>query len=235
MERRARPRLTDADLAALYPMPVEACIARPGMEDALLTEEEAACVARAGPQRRRDFTLGRAALKAALARLGATGVSAPSRPDRTPVLPAGLVASLSHCEGFCAAVAARAEHVDALGFDAEPARPLADGVVRIVCGPLDQATDGPGDPELRPLVVFSAKEAMYKCQYPLTGAWLDFHDVGIRFPSSDEGDRGRFSAVFRTDAPPALRARGVEGSWRVADGLVLTAAWPDPPTDAGLR
>ena len=81
--------------------------------------------------------------------------------------------------------------------------------------------------------MFSAKEAVYKGQHPLAGAPLDFADLGIRIHRCADADRGRFSAVFRRGLAPALHARRFEGSWRLADGLILTAAWPEP-LDGGL-
>ena len=230
MERQAASILTDMDLAALFPMPVQACVARPGMEHTPLTPEEDASIAGASLERRAEFALGRAALKAALARLGATGVSAPSRPDRSPVLPSGFAASLSHCPGFCAAVAARAEDVESLGFDAEPCERLSDDLAALVLGPLDGPLHGMIDPRLAPILVFSAKEAVYKCQHPLAGAPLDFADLGIQFHRPSNSRRERFSAVFRRDLAPVLHGRRFEGSWRRVAGLVLAAAWPEPPT-----
>ena len=222
--------VSEQDIAGLFPAPVQACIAGPEMEAFGLTEEEGACVARAVPARRREFILGRVALKQALARIGAAVSSIPTLPDRSPRLPPGYVASLTHCEGLCAAVAARAEDVAALGFDAEQAEPLPAEFEALICGPRDGAA-GTGklsrpDP-LWLTVLFSAKEAVYKCQHRIASVNPDFSDVSLVFHADDSSDRGRFDAIFGGDVGAALASWRFQGAWRVQGGLVLSAAWAE--------
>jgi 4'-phosphopantetheinyl transferase EntD len=64
--------------------------------------------------------------------------------------------------------------------------------------------------------VFSAKEAFFKAQFPLTGTWLDFHDVEVEIAE------GEFRAHTRdpithlpTANPPPL------GRYQLQDGYIL--------------
>jgi 4'-phosphopantetheinyl transferase EntD len=49
-------------------------------------------------------------------------------------------------------------------------------------------------------LLFSAKEAFYKCQYPLVGEWLDFHDLSIAV-----NDWGRTQGSFTASATRSIR------------------------------
>ena len=42
-------------------------------------------------------------------------------------------------------------------------------------------------------LLFAAKEAFYKCQYPLVGEWLDFHDLRVEAGGWGESTAGSFA------------------------------------------
>ena len=153
-----------------------ACAVLPLATDpAPLLPAEAEAVARAVPKRRREFALGRMALRAAIR---AAGHDLPAarpiamRPDRQPDLPPDIRASLSHSGDYCIAVAAPAG-APGPGIDLEPCdRAPPEGL-----GEMVMPWRAPDD--LPPLLAFCAKEAMFKAQYPLTGRMLDFRDVPL--------------------------------------------------------
>jgi 4'-phosphopantetheinyl transferase EntD len=74
------------------------------------------------------------------------------------------------------------------------------------------------------LTVFCAKEAFYKCQYPVTGAFLEFSDVEVDIEVDVEASAGTFEAwVLDRVATETARLRGqilYEGG-RVACGVTL--------------
>ena len=61
-------------------------------------------MARAVPQRRREFFAGRLAAHRAMEALGHLPEPVPMGQDRAPVWPQGLVGSISHGAGACAAM-----------------------------------------------------------------------------------------------------------------------------------
>lgn len=218
------------DIVGLYGVPVHACVATAQMGGAPLATEEAVRVARALPARRAEYARGRAAAREALTLLGVATGPLPSAPDRAPVWPEGVVGSISHCEGFCAAVVAKLEHAGGLGFDAEPDAPLPPGVADYVCTPQD--TPALWSPRLRealtwPKLVFSAKEAVFKCQHPRFRLPLDFPDVAITFLAEDGPQHGRFHAHLEPGRHRPETGR-FQGSWRALHGLLLTAVWMAP-------
>ncbi len=68
---------------------------------------------------------------------------------------------------------------------------------------------------------------MYKALNPLTGVFLDFHDVEVEL----DRDAERFEARILRDDWPSDAPRRVAGRYRRADGLVISALTL-PPTEA---
>ncbi|MFF3866775.1 4'-phosphopantetheinyl transferase [Micromonospora sp. NPDC001898] len=209
-------------------LPPEVAVAVAGSDDwagELLPAERACLGERAVESRQRDFTAGRVCARRALTRLGVPAVALPSAPDRSPVWPAGVVGTITHTRGYCAAAAARADQVRSVGMDAEQHRELNAGVRRLIG--LPEEWDGcarlPAGVSW-PAVLFSAKETVYKVWHPIVGTWLDFHDALVEL----DPDSGLFTAriaAARLDAapvpdPPAT----ITGRFAVDAGLVRTAA-----------
>jgi 4'-phosphopantetheinyl transferase EntD len=196
----------------------------------VLFPEEEAALARAVGKRRREFTTGRACARAALARLGIPPVPILPGARGAPQWPAGVVGSITHCDGYRAAAVAWSDDVTALGLDAEPNEPLPDGVLAVVTIPaerdrlaaLAQAFPAPVDAGVCwDRLLFCAKEAVYKAWYPLTGRWLGFEQADVTIDPA----AGRFTAQLLTDGP----VDSFTGRWLARDGLLLTTVALLPP------
>jgi 4'-phosphopantetheinyl transferase EntD len=103
--------------------------------------------------------------------------------DRAPVWPRGVVGSITHTGDFAAAAVAWAADIAALGIDSEQIiDPAAAHDIADVCmvdeATLFRAVDGRSFCEFCTFV-FSAKEAVFKCLFPLTRKFLEFSDVRI--------------------------------------------------------
>ena len=193
--------------------------------EALLPEEEP-LVARAVEKRRSEFTTVRTCARLALAELGVPPAPLLSGPKREPLWPAGIVGSLTHCDGYRAAAVARAEQLASLGIDAEPHAALPDGILPRVSLPAERA-------HLRTLpaevhwdrLLFSAKESVYKTWYPLARRWLGFEEAELEFRPGPDPVRGDFVAEVLVDGM-AVGGRGIRtlhGRYAVGDGLLVTA------------
>jgi 4'-phosphopantetheinyl transferase EntD len=207
-------------LAALLPPGVASAVRDPG-EPIEVHPDEAPFVARAVETRQREFASGRACARRAMAELGLPPHPIPSGPRREPLWPAGVVGSVTHTSGFCAAAVSRRAEYAGLGIDAERDGPLAEGIAARVC--LDEELGRAGalglDPGTLAHVVFSAKEAVYKCQFPESGTFLGFHDVRLELEAES------LRAVLEVPAGPYARGHVFYGRWRRAGGLILTAVW----------
>ena len=194
-------------------------------------------MARASDKLRREFTTGRECARIALGKLGVEPGPILVGERGAPLWPPGIVGSITHCDGYRAAVVARTSDVTAIGLDAEPNGPLPAGVLEVVslaaerdrlAALADLAAEWPGQPGVCwDRLLFSAKESVYKAWFPLTGTWLGFEDADVTI----EPD-GTFTVHLVTPAPPsppaatpldAAQPAGFTGRWLAAAGLVLTA------------
>jgi len=220
-------------LARVLPAPAIGIVADPADWEAALLAGEVEMVARAVDRRRREVAAGRSCARRALARLGAEAGPLPPDPDRVPRWPADVVGSITHTAGFCAAAVAWRRELRALGLDAE--RPIGSSrgeIMRLVATPTEAAWLA-RLPEQRQAtgsaLVFSAKEALYKAQFPLTREFLDFTDVELQLDrvqldrAGDGHGCGELSAEFRPDKA-AARLPPLVARFAVGDDLVVTAA-----------
>jgi 4'-phosphopantetheinyl transferase EntD len=180
---------------------------------------EEALVRTADPRRRAEFTAGRACARAALAGLGLPAMPVLAGRAGEPRWPAGVTGSLTHCAGYRACAVARAADVAGLGIDAEPDTGLPAGLIGSVANGAERAWIARQAATARPVrwdrLVFSAKEAVGKLWYPLTGHWPGFGQISV-FPDP----AGTFQARVAGSGPAPA---GLTGRWLARDGLIVTA------------
>jgi 4'-phosphopantetheinyl transferase EntD len=216
-------------IRTLFPEPVITLTATGSAagEDANLHPDEAACIARYGVKRRREFTMGRNLARRAFAQLGIEGFALLSDGDRVPRWPEGVVGSISHCAGCCAVAVARRGRILSLGLDVERADRLEDELVARICTPREierASTLPPPEGVDWGKLVFSAKESAYKCYFPLARELLGFQDMEIEFSA----DAASFSArLLRGDAPGPGGARCFGGRAAWTPDFVLTGVVHD--------
>ncbi|MBT8453129.1 MAG: 4'-phosphopantetheinyl transferase superfamily protein [Deltaproteobacteria bacterium] len=184
-----------------------------------LLKSEAALVDGAAQTRVEQFAAGRVCGRTALGRLGVAATTPILRgEDRAPIWPNGFIGSISHTDTWCAAAVARTDDVRSLGIDLESSTPLKETLLKRVCTPKERAwlrtLPAPG---VTGKILFSAKEAVYKCQYPLSKQFLGFHAVEIEL-----GDES-FEAVFRQEAGWFKPGDVISGRYLVEEGLVAAA------------
>jgi 4'-phosphopantetheinyl transferase EntD len=214
-------------IRALFPPGV--CVATgPNTPDEPLQPEEAELACAMGPARQREFAAGRACARRAMRELGTDGPVLRGL-RHAPLFPEGIVGSITHTTGFCAAAVAWRTSFAGVGLDAERDEPLSERAAARICsaGELAALRALPGrSPEHWAAVVFSAKETLYKAYFPLTGFFIGFRDATIAL-HPDAADAGRFEAhLVRRDAPDAAGQRRFEGRYasdgaRVISGLVI--------------
>lgn len=225
----------------LLPAEVQCADSFGDVPESFLLPGEEVFVSRATAPRRREFTTTRHLARQALSQLGHDTVALPRGERGAPVWPVEVIGSMTHCDGYRAAVVASATpiHVSpglrplrSLGIDAEPNRALPDGVLEAIAMPKERerlAALARRHPSIAwDRLLFCAKEAVYKTWFPLTGAWLDFEDVWLTFHPVQH----TFSAaVLRSGLRQAqvtgldlsLAPRALAGRWTVGQGFILTA------------
>lgn len=191
-------------------------------EVADLLPDEERFVAHAASVRRREFAAGRHCARRALTRLGIEGFAVRAAPDRAPIWPRGVVGSISHTHDFCVAAVARRADAASVGVDAEPNEPLDAELLEIVCSPTEREwLARQPEAERGPLarLIFSAKECTYKCQYPLSHAFLEFEDVAVDL----DLQRNRFAATLLRSVGACLPVgTRLQGAFSVTHRLIVT-------------
>jgi len=165
-------------------------------------------LSRAVKKRKAEFIAGRYCAREALARLGgnidptngtstdadaAIGIGA----NREPLWPSRFIGSITHTHGYACAVVACRTKVRAVGIDSETwiAADSVDGLTRHILTPTEAQADR-SDMFESPLhyltMVFSAKESLFKCLFPLVNKFFDFHAAVITPQQSRSTADGEF-------------------------------------------
>lgn len=212
----------EVPLATLFSQGVVTAQARPEQRDHELYPEELVFLERAVPKRRAEFGSVRVCARQALSQLGVAPVAIPSLPDRSPRWPAGVIGSMTHTADYCAAVVAPTSLLRGVGIDAEREKDLEPELVQMICTSKERAFLARRQTSARDTVVyFSAKEAFYKCQYPLTGLFLDFLSVELELDFTSGVFRPR--VIKPMDHKPAWLDQ-TQGRFLRRDGLVVCGA-----------
>ncbi|MFI5756898.1 4'-phosphopantetheinyl transferase [Streptomyces sp. NPDC051569] len=215
----------------ILPPGVRSAEAFDDLAPAPLFPEEAALMAGRRARRQRQFATARACARRSLAELGVAPAPLLPGPGGAPLWPEGVVGSITHCDGYRAAVVARSARTAALGIDAEPALPLPRGVLGLVASDTERAAlerlAGARPDVCWDRLMFSAKEAVYKAWFPATRRWLGFADAEVEF-----GPGGTFTARLHPADPPPGACTGFTGRWLVRGDLLMTVvsreASPEP-------
>jgi 4'-phosphopantetheinyl transferase EntD len=209
----------------LFPLGIVAAELRgDGDASLLLDDERAECIG-ASAKRVAEFAAGRLCAHRALAEFGLDGIAVGRNEDRSPAWPAGFAGSITHTLGFCAAAVARRSECEALGLDAEIVGRVTPEIWRYVFTLAELALLEALPARRRAAVatlVFSAKEAFYKCQHALTGELLEFGDVTLELDGAGEGAGGFEVRPLRELASPLLARRALRGRFRFSGSLVVT-------------
>jgi len=217
-------------LSSLFPPGVIAAdLRQPGTLE-LLLPAEAMYLGRAVPKRAGEFAAGRLCARRALAEFGIVEFPIKVADDRQPMWPDAMVGSITHTTGFCAAAVAKRQRVTALGLDSEVVGDVNAEIWPSVCVPVETAwveTLPASEQAAAVTLIFSAKEAFYKFQYPIARERLSFHDASVEVVAWGAAD-GAFKIhpirALAMPAVPPLQGRYLFHEELVTAGMGLAAA-----------
>jgi len=126
--------------------------------------DEANAVETASKQRKIEFLAGRECARQALVQLGCPRSSIPKSDYGLPVWPQGYCGVISHSLRYCCAIASTRESYRGLGLDLEMTNRLSESAMKRIVHP-DEELLVSGSLQKASLL-FSAKEAFYKMQFP---------------------------------------------------------------------
>lgn len=194
----------------------------------ILFPEEARAVAGAIEKRRREFVAGRTCARQALAALGGPVVGIPMGAHRAPLWPPGYVGSITHAGGMAAAAVGFARDFVSIGMDMEErGRVTPDLHSMLFVAQEREWLVGRGgvNSDAWPAVLFCAKEAFYKYQYPLTGWFVDFKEVSVRVDLEANAFRVEWVSGRLGERSDVFEC---EGRIAIAPSLVYATVWKSP-------
>ena len=196
--------------------------------DFLLHPEEEVISASFGSSKRRaEFSLGRYCARRALSKFELESVPILRNTEsREPYWPKSVRGSITHSEGFAAAAVGLAKDVSGIGIDLESLSRVVDfNIRRHVCVEkerefMESLTAEQANRYLR--IIFSAKESIFKCFFPISQTYLSFQDAAIIIDEK----KFEFSFVL-SKACSGITSAGFQHSGRflIKDDLLLTSVY----------
>lgn len=204
----------------LFPPGVIAFEVRGPVSPDSLFPSERGSVARSVESRVSEFAAGRLCARAGLAELGLKPTPLLPGSNRAPQWPSGFVGSITHTGSYCVAVVALEAQFAALGVDAERIGHVSPALWRLTMRAEElsrlRLLEEPARRKMA-TVIFSAKEAFYKCQHALTHSWLEFEDVAV-----DITEDAFEASVVREIHPLHRMLRPWAGRLKVDETFVVT-------------
>ena len=124
-----------------------------------------------------EFCTGRLCAHQALHTCGIDNFPILKGEQREPLWPRQVVGSISHCRDLAGAVVADKQVVKSIGLDIESRKLLNPAIARHICTEEEKAwvaSQAPDKQNHTLLLIFSIKEAIFKCIYQATGEHLRF-------------------------------------------------------------
>ena len=135
-------------------------------------------------KRRAEFSLGRYCARRALSKFELQSLPILRNIEsREPYWPKSVRGSITHSEGFAAVAVGLTKDVSGIGIDLESLSKVVDfNIMRHVCVEnerkfLDSLSPEHATRNLR--IIFSAKESIFKCFFPISQTYLHFQDAEI--------------------------------------------------------
>lgn len=222
-----RQSFPEAIFRDMFRIPVGVAVEDPRAPVSGLLPGEAPLMRNAVESRQREYASGRRAARRAFAQIGIAPYAIPTGNDRAPVWPRDVTGSITHSDTLCVAVTARRDDAASIGIDVEPAIGLEDELISTICTVTERAWLSSRRPETRPLLaklIFSAKEATFKCQFQVSHEMFDFHAVEI----TPDLDLGVFDATFAWDVAGFERGTRIDGQFRTDAGMIMSSAMLPP-------
>jgi enterobactin synthetase component D len=164
-------------------------------------------------KRQTEFLAGRLCARHALLQLTGTPTVPAVGADRAPCWPAGVVGSISHGDGWAAALVGAQPHWRGLGLDIErllsPARAERLQASILTPAELQRLAQYPQEQQAWLVsLTFSLKESLFKALYPLVQQHFYFHDAELLSHSPEGAAQLQLLRGLGPDWPAGSRLHG---------------------------
>lgn len=191
-------------------------------DDFRLTQVQApANIQRAVAKRQAEYLAGRLCARAALQASGAVASVPGTDEERAPVWPQGFCGSITHSDGWAAAIVARTSAWRGLGLDVESRldTPRAQRLASEILTPDELARLDPQQAALQVTLTFSLKESLFKALFPLVRKRFYFEHAELIQWSA--GGHARLRLL--TDLSPEWHhGKEIDGQFSLIDDRLLS-------------
>lgn len=210
VSRKGRLEMTPSTVESIVGLFGREVIVLTSLVDAEATQSlgpgEQVLVRDAVRKRQIEFATVRKLARQALAVLGMPASEILHDREGAPVWPEGVAGSLTHCTTRGLVAIGRAGELGTVGIDAEDRVELPDHVWSLVFDEREAQfleAQPPAERARSALMMFSAKEAFYKAQFPRSKTVLNFGDVCVERVQRETPDRfeGTFSCRLLREVP----------------------------------
>ena len=193
----------------------------------LLREEQAIAESFGSQKRRAEFTMGRIYAHGALSKFGLESEPILRNPEtREPCWPNSVWGSITHSAGFAAVAVGLKKEIKGVGIDLESfSRSVDLKIRRHVCvdSELEWLESLPTKQANRSLrIIFSAKESIFKCIYPVTKTYLSFKDAAV---SVNETEKNFSFIIFKSFPGKIQQGFSHHGRYSEMDKMLLTSVY----------
>ena len=170
----------NTSLENLFSSEVFVCLSQISDYTQHLFPEEQLHIKTAVGKRCHEFSTGRYCAHNAMQTLVTNKQALVAGEKREPLWPDGIIGSISHSGDCCIAIVSADPSLIALGCDVEKNEPSGLNIRDMICTEQDLHYLGErGDDPYAWKLIFSAKESIYKCLYPLLKHWIGFADATV--------------------------------------------------------
>ena len=175
-------------------------------------------------KRQQEFAAGRSCAAALLSRWDVSETVGVGE-DRSPIWPDGFAGSISHSDHWVWAAVAKSQDRPSIGIDTEivvspETRDELDE--EIVTSQERAVIESLGlSPQVAFTLAFSAKEAFFKCWYPITKSFFEFKQVAIQSCTADSLRIASLESNPNVKTSPAW----LDVHFLATDSDVFTATW----------
>jgi phosphopantetheine--protein transferase-like protein len=171
------------DIFHLFPACAATACMRIGRDTGSLYPQELALIAKAVDKRRCEFAAGRACARQALGALGHAPAPILQAASPAPLWPDGILGTISHSHTWAGAAVARAGELAGIGLDIETVGRVTMNIARKILTTAETEVMHAmpaAEQQAFLALLFSAKEAVYKCLARIVPVHMGFHDAEIR-------------------------------------------------------
>lgn len=175
-------------------------------------------------KRRCHFLSGRQCAQKAISQLKMKQEPIYRNENRSPIWPSGIKGSITHDRNLAAALVTKStDKVQGIGIDIEDLkRKLSSGISRHILTKEEVVQWNTSEDKitLETRIIFSIKEAIFKCFFPLNAIYLGFHDAAI---STLKDGYFKGELYKHPEITENVRSLPIEGRYMIKENKVLAA------------